>query len=188
MTQPKSKTSEPLPKELVEFLSRQRGSIGFNAVLWGKYYAGPLYALMEMRFGIFQDDFAVLASLYDYDGLTAKTICTMTGRPKNSISRGVTRLLAAGRIRSVTNQNDRREAMLYMLSDGRRLYERIMPLCKEREELMLGSLTQAERQHLEEILIKLVHAQLFTPVAVPTTAPRRSASARKDRKSGHVAP
>lgn len=172
MTPRTPETQEPLPQELVEFLSRQRGSIGFNAVLWGKYFAGPLYSEMETRFGILQDEFAVLASLYDYGGMTAKTICTITGRPKNSISRGVTRLVAAGRIRSVINKHDRREAVLSILAEGRKLYERIIPLYQEREQQMLASLSPSERAQLDEILVKLLHAHLHNPTPPPGKAPR----------------
>jgi MarR family transcriptional regulator, temperature-dependent positive regulator of motility len=163
MTAPQPGIQPALPKRILECLQRQRGSIGFNMVLWGKHFSVPLYTEMEARFRISRDEFSVLASLYDCGSMSAKTICAITGRPKNSISRGVTRLMSMGRIRIVTNKSDRRQAVLSLVAEGRKLYERIIPLCREREALMLGSLSSTEASQLENILVKLLHSYLENP-------------------------
>lgn len=154
-----------IPAELRAVLIRERGWFGFRIALWGSYFTAPLFAEMGKRFGILKDEFAILASLYDYGSLSAKTICAITGRPKNSISRGVTRLLASGRIRSATNRLDRREAILTLGASGRRLYEQILPMCREREQLMLKGLTAQELAQLDEILAKLLNYYHESPEA-----------------------
>ena len=154
-----------IPAALRAVLMRERGWFGFRIALWGSYFTAPLFAEMEKRFGILRDEFAILASLYDYGSLSAKTICAITGRPKNSISRGVTRLTASKRIRSTTNRLDRREAILTLLASGRRLYERILPMCRERERLMLEPLSDAELAQLDELLAKLLNYYHESPEA-----------------------
>jgi len=149
-----STKSEPDFQKLRYF--KERGWLGFGMALWGEYFSAPLYAEMYSRFGIIRDEFSVLASLYDCGTLTAKTIKAITGRPKNSISRGVARLIESGRLKSVTNPDDRREAFLTLLADGRKLYERILPLCRERELMMLRGLSNDELVTLDSLLMKML--------------------------------
>jgi MarR family transcriptional regulator, temperature-dependent positive regulator of motility len=152
--------------ELRAILIRERGWFGFRIALWGSYFATPLFAEMQRRFGLLRDEFAILASLHDYGSLTAKTICVITGRPKNSISRGVTRLGKSGRIKSVINRADRREAILSLRADGRKLYRAILPLCREREQRMLRALTRRERRQLDRILAKLLNFYHLDPAGL----------------------
>jgi MarR family transcriptional regulator, temperature-dependent positive regulator of motility len=149
--------------ELRAILIRERGWFGFRIALWGSYFATPLFADMQRRHGLLRDEFAILASLHDYGALTAKTICVITGRPKNSISRAVTRLTATGRIRSVVNAADRREAILSLRAAGRRLYAAILPMCRERERRMLRPLTGRQQAQLDQILAKLLNFYHLDP-------------------------
>ncbi len=149
--------------ELRAILIRERGWFGFRIALWGSYFATPLFADMQRRFGLLRDQFAVLASLYDYGPLTAKTICVITGRPKNSISRAVTRLIETGRIVSVINRADRREAILSLRAAGRKLYRAILPMCRERERRMLRALTRREQRQLDRILANLLNFYHLDP-------------------------
>src|SRR5215471_15953408 len=121
----RTKTADPGPisPELKALLDRQPDWLGFRMAGLGNYFTAPLYAEIEKRYGILKDEFIVLGNLYDCGSLSAKTICALTGRPKNSVSRGVARLLASGRIRSVVNEKDRREMHLSLLAEGRKLYE-----------------------------------------------------------------
>lgn len=150
----------PISQELMELINKQPDWLGFRMAGVGNYFTVPLYAEMEKRYGILKDEFIVLANLYDCGSLSAKTICALTGRPKNSISRGVTRLLKSGRIRSVVNENDRREMQLSLLAEGRKLYERLRPLCDAREQLLMGGLSKEETSQLDRLLRKvLTHYQ-----------------------------
>lgn len=142
---------------------RASGSLGFGVELWAEYFSAPLYADMYKRHGILRDEFAVLGSLYDCGSLSAKTICAITGRPKNSISRGVNRLIAAGRIKRVTNPDDRREAVLSLLAEGRRIYEKILPLCREREQALMTGLSQADLLSIDTLMMKLLVLYHQTP-------------------------
>jgi DNA-binding MarR family transcriptional regulator len=153
-------SKRPAPQEGPDFKQlryfKEDGWLGFGLEVWGTYFSAPLYAEMYKRFEILPDEFSVLASLYDCGSLSAKTICAITGRPKNSVSRGVTRLLASGRIKRTINPNDRREAFLSLLAEGRKLYERILPLCRERERALLAGLTTAELVALDTLMMKLM--------------------------------
>jgi DNA-binding MarR family transcriptional regulator len=156
MNRKQSPTQGPISAELKEVLNRQPDWLGFRMGGLGNYFTAPLYAEMEKRYGILKDEFIVLGNLYDCGSLSAKTICALTGRPKNSISRGVTRLLERGRIRGVVNENDRREMYLSLLAEGRKLYERLRPLCEERERLLMGGLAKDELAQLDRLLRKVL--------------------------------
>lgn len=145
---------EPDFRQLRYFGGRE--SMGFGITIWSEYFRAPLYAQMYARFGVLPDDFGVLVSLHDCGVLSAKTICTMTGRPKNSIGRSVGRLVAAGHIKSVVNPEDRREQFLSLLPEGRKLYKQLLPLCRERERALLGILSTAELLMLDEVFMKLL--------------------------------
>jgi DNA-binding MarR family transcriptional regulator len=136
----------------------ESGWLGYAVVLWGYYFKNRLDSEMYGRFNMLPDEFSVLASLYDCGTLTAKTICDITGRPKNSVGRGVRRLIASGRIKSVTNPDDRREAHLSILPEGRKLYERLLPLCRERERKLMQSLTTEELVQFDRLLMKIILA------------------------------
>ena len=88
--------------------------------------------------------------------MVAKNICDVTGRPKNSISRAVNGLVTRKMIKRKTNTNDRRESLLILNDNGRRLYERVLPVAVDRQTLMLKVLSDEERGVLDRILDKLM--------------------------------
>ena len=80
----------------------------------------------------------------------------MTGRPRNSISRAVHRMLQEGYLNRSPDPDDGRQAILKITAKGRRLHERIVPKFVERENDILASLTNDERRSLDRLLSKLV--------------------------------
>ena len=88
--------------------------------------------------------------------MVAKNVCDVTGRPKNSISRAVNSLVTRKMIKRKTNTNDRRESLLILNDNGRRLYERVLPVAVDRQTLMLKVLSDEERGVLDRILDKLM--------------------------------
>lgn len=126
-------------------------------MLFGGYYGSPLFATMQKRYDMLRDEYGILGNLYDYGPLTAQVICAMTGRPKNSVSRGVSRLIHLGRISSHVNPDDRRESVLRLEDPGRKLYEKVLPLWRAREKEMLSALTKDDLAKLDQILEKLLN-------------------------------
>jgi MarR family transcriptional regulator, temperature-dependent positive regulator of motility len=111
---------------------------------------------MSRDFDVGRDEFNVLSCLSSYGPMAAKTICEVTGRPKNSISRAVTRLSERKMIRRKINPLDRRESSLMLTESGRKLYERVVPVAIERQSTMLSGLSSSERALLDQVLNKLM--------------------------------
>jgi MarR family transcriptional regulator, temperature-dependent positive regulator of motility len=111
---------------------------------------------MSRDFDVGRDEFNVLSCLSSHGPMAAKTICEVTGRPKNSISRAVTRLSERKMIRRKINPLDRRESSLILTDSGRKLYERVLPIAIDRQSTMLSGLSSSERALLDQVLNKLM--------------------------------
>ncbi|WP_158934410.1 MarR family winged helix-turn-helix transcriptional regulator [Burkholderia sp. S171] len=131
-------------------------SDAWRFTLWSNYYTEPCFSAMSRDFDVGRDEFNVMSCLSSYGPMAAKTICEVTGRPKNSISRAVTRLSERKMIRRKINPLDRRESSLMLNEGGRKLYERVVPVAIERQSTMLSGLSASERALLDQVLNKLM--------------------------------
>jgi MarR family transcriptional regulator, temperature-dependent positive regulator of motility len=131
-------------------------SDAWRLTLWSNYYTEPCFAVLSRDFDVGRDEFNVLSCLSSYGPMAAKTICEVTGRPKNSVSRAVTRLSERKMIRRKINPLDRRESALILNESGRKLYERVLPVAIERQTMMLSGLSSSERATLDKVLNKLM--------------------------------
>lgn len=131
----------------------------WRLTMWANYYNEPIFTALAEEFDVGRDEFNVMSCLASYGSMLAKTVCDVTGRPKNSISRAVNRLAGRKLIRRKVNANDRRESLLILNEDGRRLYERTLPIVVGRQTLMLDVLSASERRVLDTILNKLMSAR-----------------------------
>jgi len=107
------------------------------------------------RFDLSRHEWRVLAVLAREAPVTATGIAARTNMDKVQVSRAVAGLIAAGRIRRMTDPRDRRRGYLRPTPAGRALYRRIVPLVKAREEQLTSALTPAEVRALDRILDKL---------------------------------
>jgi MarR family transcriptional regulator, temperature-dependent positive regulator of motility len=123
------------------------------------FFSGPIYRELEAAEELTRPDFIVMFCLAHCGSLTAQDISNMTGRPKNSLSRAVHKLVARGFISRVAAKNDPRQAQLDLSAAGRDVLERIMPRFTLREAEMLSPLTSDEQQEFDRLLGKLVHRQ-----------------------------
>jgi DNA-binding MarR family transcriptional regulator len=131
---------------------------GLRMSLWSTFYTGPVFAEIEKRYGLYRDENNVLFSLATYGQLTAKSISDFLGRPKNSISRAVDRLLKKRLICAAVDTADRRRVLLTIEPAGIALHEKTLQISKAREKTMLASLSPLERVALDAILDKLMAA------------------------------
>ncbi len=130
---------------------------GLRISLWAGFYTGPVFAEIERKFGLLRDENNILFCLANYGQLTAKSICDFTGRPKNSISRAVERLLQKKLIRRRMDKVDRRKGLLNIEPEGRQLHDETQQLFLQREAFMLKNLTPTERMTLDRIMTKLMN-------------------------------
>ena len=116
----------------------------------------PPYDRIKRDFGLSRGEYLLLFCLSHLEELTAQDVADMTGRPRNSISRAVHRMLGEGYLTRSPHPTDGRQALLRITPQGRAQHERIVPIFQAREDEILGPLTPAERQTLDRLLSKLV--------------------------------
>lgn len=131
--------------------------VGYRISYLANFYSGPIYKALEAEEGLTRPDFIVMFCLAHCGTLTAQDISKMTGRPKNSLSRAVHKLVEKGFITRRAAPNDPRQADLDLSGDGRAAFNRIMPRFIAREAAMISPLTAAEQREFDRLLGKLVH-------------------------------
>lgn len=137
--------------EMAEFPDAYKVSYLANAIVI------PTYEDVRRDFGLVRAEYHLLLGLAHFPELTAQDISRMTRRPRNSISRAVHRMLDKGFIKRVVDPENRRQAKLTITPEGRAMHEKISAYLVAREAEVFDVLTHGEREHLREILRKLVH-------------------------------
>ncbi|WEK46133.1 MAG: winged helix DNA-binding protein [Candidatus Andeanibacterium colombiense] len=146
-----------LPEDLrLRLIAEQDEWIGFRMILIGNYFSAPLFARLQKEYGLLRDEFVVLANLQNYGPLTANVICGLSGRPKNSISRGVIKLTKEEMLVARTDPGDRRNVILTITEKGSSLLNEVIELFREREQLVFGTLTARETNTLDRLLAKVL--------------------------------
>lgn len=107
------------------------------------------------RFGLTIPEWRVMAVLGRFPGLSAAEVAERTAMDKVAVSRAVSRLLDAGRIRRSFADADRRRSILNLSAVGRRIHRRIAPILLQYETELLSALDADERRLLETMLARL---------------------------------
>jgi DNA-binding MarR family transcriptional regulator len=100
-------------------------------------------------------EWRVIAVLARYPGLSARAVAEKTRMDAVAVSRAVTRLLRAKRLRRATAADDRRRSILSLTEHGMAVYGEVVPFALQYESALLAALQPAERRVLDEILEKL---------------------------------
>ena len=114
----------------------------------------PAYDAVKQDFGIIRAEYMLLLCLSHYPVLTAQDISRLTGRPRNSISRAVHRMLAVGYIELIPDPDDKRQAKLSITAPGRELHDKIAECIRQQQEYVLEGLDTEERKVLAKLLRK----------------------------------
>jgi MarR family transcriptional regulator, temperature-dependent positive regulator of motility len=147
----------PSPRRIIDTMLRNPAidHDGFRISLWSGLYTTSVFAEIERSTGLLRDEHNVLSCLAYYGPLTAKSIGQALGRPKNSISRAVERLLARKFVRSEPVEWDRRHLRLTIEPAGQQVIARTTAKARARQDEMLRALTTTERVALDHLLGKL---------------------------------
>lgn len=116
----------------------------------------PVYSEIKRDFELSRGEYLLLFCLAHMPELTAQDVANMTGRPRNSISRAVHRMLADGYLDRARDTVDGRQAWLTITARGRALHERMVARFVAREKEIFSVLDDADRADLDRILQKLV--------------------------------
>jgi DNA-binding MarR family transcriptional regulator len=107
------------------------------------------------RFGLTIPQWRVIAVLARTPGLSAAGVAERTAMDKVAVSRAVTGLVRAGRVRRVLASADRRRSVLSLTARGVQVYGRIIPLALAYERRLLAELSPAERSQFNALLARL---------------------------------
>ena len=117
----------------------------------------PVYEEIKQVHGLSRGEYLLLFCLSHTRELTAQDVAEITGRPRNSISRAVHRMLEEGYLTRSPDPSDGRQALLRITGKGREVNDKILPRFRQQEERILNNLNPDERTVLATLLTKLVH-------------------------------
>ncbi len=112
------------------------------------------------RFALSINEWRAMAVLGRYDGLSAREVAERTAMDKVAVSRALARLIAAGRVRRLVADHDKRQSVLRLTAKGWRVYDEVAPLALEHERRLLAHLSAEEQRWLARILDTLWQAEL----------------------------
>jgi MarR family transcriptional regulator, temperature-dependent positive regulator of motility len=141
---------------LKKILRRNEIAFGYRIGYLFNHFAGPVYKWSSAELGLQRPEFATLFCAAHLGDITATDVVTLTGIPKNSVSRAVKKLVEERYLVSQADEADGRRAILKLTTAGQRVYERILPRFRERQERMMAVLSAAERAEFNRLLDKLV--------------------------------
>lgn len=151
----------PTTNDLRDILQQNEIADTFRISFMANSLVLPVYDRIKRDFDLSRGEYLLLFCLAYADRLTAQDIADVTGRPRNSISRAVHRVLELGYISRSPDPVDGRQALLELTASGANLHKQILPLFIEREKELLGILSKEERQTLDTLLGKLaVHTEI----------------------------
>jgi len=142
-------------------------------------FNSAVYGWIEEKHGLLRPEFVVLYSVGLQDGTAATNIARSSGFPRNTLSRATQKLFERQLIRRDLDPNDGRSYVLRLTDTGRQIYDDAMVIMREREELMLATLTPAEQHMLYELLAKAIIDSPNWPASIqtpPTSATPPNAS------------
>ena len=139
--------------EKVEFRDAALMSFVVSAVIV------PTYDAVKHDLGITRSEYLLLMCLSHYPVLTAQDVSRLSGRPRNSISRAVHRMLAVGHLARNPDPSDARQARLSITETGRALHQEIAERLRVQQEAVLAPLNAKERATLVTLLSKIVSGQ-----------------------------
>ena len=129
--------------------------IGLRVTVVSNRYLYALYAELERKYQLLRDDVAVINCLSITSATTAQEIVRYTGRPKNSISRAVTKLEANRILRRKSDPRDGRVSTLSLTTHGKRLFDQIKGYFAERDKRLVEVLGEKEKHEFNRLLNKV---------------------------------
>ncbi|MEP6939866.1 MAG: MarR family winged helix-turn-helix transcriptional regulator [Rudaea sp.] len=116
--------------------------------------------LYERRFALSVNEWRAMAVLGRYEGVSAREVAERTAMDKVAVSRALSSLIDAGRVRRQIAAHDKRQSVLRLSAKGWKVYDEVAPLALEHERRLLAHLDSDEQRWLERILDKLWQAEL----------------------------
>ena len=120
------------------------------------WYALPGYKILEKKYSVSEPEVSALFCLGHRDNLRATDVCSITGRPKNTVSRALSLLEEKGLIDRRSSAIDRRQKAIVLTPSGHTLFKAMLTVFRDREAKILAGLNSKERDVLDKLLGKMV--------------------------------
>jgi DNA-binding MarR family transcriptional regulator len=130
------------------------------------------------RYGLSIPEWRVVAVLARHPGISAAEVGALTRMDAVTVSRAVSRLLRAGRVRRRVSSEDRRRSVLRLSAAGSAVYRAIAPLALRFEAELLDGLGAAERGRLDALLGTLFQKAQELAARSAATCPPNGRAAR----------
>jgi len=158
------KPVEPDAIELERFLP-YRLSVLTNVV------SSAIADAYRRRFGLSIPEWRVIAVLARHPGISAAAVAELTRMDAVAVSRAVSRLLRAGRLRRTVARDDRRRSVLSVSRAGAAVYREVAPLALRFERELLDGMSCTDRAALDRALDALTaRAQALAGALQQTSA------------------
>ncbi len=117
----------------------------------------------EKRFGLTIPEWRVMAIIGDEPELSATQVARRGAMDKVAVSRAVSKLIKAGRLNQRFAVDDRRRSVLSLTTEGRRVYDEVVPIARSYEDAVLAKISKRDQTNLNDILTKLsdIEEELF---------------------------
>ncbi len=120
------------------------------------------------RFELSIPEWRVMVIVARFPGISANEVAERSMMDKVAVSRAVSRLLEAGRVRREVAAEDRRRSMLNLTSEGRALYDEVIPFGLDYERELISVFSEQEIQLLDELIERMQsRARELGPVVGP---------------------
>ena len=153
---PQMPDSDSAERDLMAIFERNEVPDTFRISFLANLLVLPVYEEIKRAHDLSRGEYLLLFCLSNVPEMTAQDVADMTGRPRNSISRAVHRMLADGYLTRSPDPDDGRQALLRITPAGRSLHKMIVSRFVTRESALLGGLNDSERKTLDQLLAKLV--------------------------------
>jgi DNA-binding MarR family transcriptional regulator len=108
--------------------------------------------LYEARFDLKLPEWRIMAVLGRAPGHSASEIAEITAMDKVAISRALARLIAMGRVESVSDPSDGRRLRLKLSDAGLAIHAEIVPLALSVEQQLLDRMSDEARAQLNQLI------------------------------------
>ena len=108
------------------------------------------------RFDLSRDEWRVLAALSGAAPVRTAAVIERATLDKLSVSRALRRMVAKGLVERTPDPEDGRGYLLRLRPPGRALLRQVVPMVRAREDLLLETLSAAERKMMQGAFDKLL--------------------------------
>lgn len=120
--------------------------------------SAKIAAHYEKRFGLSIPQWRVIAVLGRFPGLSQNDVAERTAMDKVQVSRAVSALVRAGRVRRVRDETDGRVARLELAPAGHAIFDEVVPFARALEARLLDGLAGQDLLSLDAMLVRLTRA------------------------------